>query len=114
MRIIKKYDNRCLYDTELSTNISIQDLKRYVLDGTKFTVINAKTAKDITRLYLIQIVLELEVLGKTLFSQESLEQIIRFYASPQQEWLQQYLEQTLTVMSKQQAMFADMWIKNQK
>lgn len=97
MRIIKKYDNRCLYDSELSANITLQDLKQYILDGIQFKVINAKSEQDITRQYLIQIILELESMGMPLFSQQSLEYIIRCYAAPHQQWFQQYLEQMLNM-----------------
>lgn len=109
MRIIKKYDNRCLYDSTSSSNITLQDLKKLIIDGIAFKIINAKTEEDITRQYLIQIILELDVTGLPLFSQESLEQIIRFYVSPQKKWFQEYLEQSITVMAKQQAMLKDMW-----
>lgn len=111
MRIIKKYDNRCLYDAELSRNITIQDLKQYILDGIQFKVINAKSEEEITRQYLIQIILELDAIGVPLFSQESLEQIIRFYTAPDQQWFKQYLEQSLTIMAKQQQLFKDMLAK---
>ncbi len=93
MRIIRKYDNRCLYDSVLSKNVTLTDLKQYVLEGTQFKVVNAKSEADLTRQYLIQIILESELLGTPLFSQAFLEQIIRVYATPQQQWLQQYLQQ---------------------
>lgn len=112
MRTIKKYDNRCLYDCELSTNISLDDLKQYVSEGIKFKVINAKSEDDITRQYLIQIILDLDTAGTHLFTQTALEQIIRFYTAPQQSYMQEYLEQTLTIMAKQQQMFAEMWKGN--
>lgn len=107
MRVIKRYDNRCLYDAELSSNITLQDLKQYVLDGTEFTVINAKTEEDLTRQYLVQIILELEALDNPLFTRESLLQIIRFYGDPMQQWFKQYLEQSLNVMT-------GMWEKSRK
>lgn len=114
MRVIKKYDNRCLYDSTISANITLQELKQYILDGIPFKIINAKTEEDLTRQYLIQIILDLEAMGNPLFTQQSLEQIIRFCASPQQQWLQQYLEQALDVMTKQQQIFQEMWINPQK
>lgn len=99
MRIIKRYENRCLYDAELSSNITIHDLKTYVLNGTEFQVVNAKTDEDLTRQYLIQIILDLEAMDNPLFTQDSLKQIIRFYGDPMQQWFKQYLEQTLNTMT---------------
>lgn len=109
MRLIKKYNNRCLYDTELSCNVSVSDIKKYVLDGVAFKIINAKTKEDITRQYLINVILELEALGAPVFSSRFLEQIIRLYSLPQQEWLHKAMEQTLSVISQQQAMFHNLW-----
>ena len=109
MRIIKKYDNRCLYDSVLSANIILADLKQYVLDGVEFKVINAKNEEDLTRQYLMQIILELEAMGNPLFSERSLEQIIRFYSSPQLSWFQSSIEQALNLMAQQQQAWQKMW-----
>jgi polyhydroxyalkanoate synthesis repressor PhaR len=114
MRTIKKYENRCLYDCETSSNISIQDLKQYILDGIHFKVINAKTEEDLTRQYLIQIILELEAMDTPLFTQQSLEQIIRFYASPNFKNIQQYLEQFLNMFDGQQHAWQNIWTNTQK
>jgi len=102
LKIIKRYENRCLYDAELSTNVTLHDLKQYVIDYVPFKIINAKTEEDLTRSYLIQIILELENMDTPLFSQQSLENIIRFYGHPLQQWYQKYLEQTLNFMVEQQ------------
>lgn len=98
MRIIKRYENRCLYDASSSSNVTLDDLRDFVMSGIEFQVINAKTDEDLTRQYLIQIILDLEALDNPLFSKESLVQIIRFYGGPMQQWFRQYLEQTLAVM----------------
>lgn len=106
MRLIKKYENRCLYDTEISENINIHDLRKYVLSSIPFKVINAKTEEDITRSLLIQIILELESMDAPLFNQASLEHIIRFYGNPLQQSMQDYLEKSLQAMSFWQEQFA--------
>lgn len=108
MRIIKKYHNRCLYDTETSGHITLTDLKEYVLQSIPFKVIEAKTKEDVTRAYLIQIILELEGTHSPLFTQDSLEHIIRFYGNPMQNWVRHYLEQFLDMMVKQQSNFEAM------
>ena len=48
MRLIKKYKNRRLYDTELKKTIKIEDIKRYIDDGIQIKVIDNATNKDIT------------------------------------------------------------------
>ena len=58
LRIIKKYPNRRLYDTETSSYITLADVKKLVLDGVGFRVEDAKTRDDLTRSILLQIILE--------------------------------------------------------
>src|SRR5204862_417894 len=62
-RILKKYPNRRLYDTEISSYITLSDVKAMVLKGTAFEVRDAKTGEDLTRSILLQIILEEETGG---------------------------------------------------
>ncbi|MDL5391397.1 polyhydroxyalkanoate synthesis regulator DNA-binding domain-containing protein, partial [Escherichia coli] len=48
-RLIKKYPNRRLYDTETSTYITLTDVKQLVLEQENFKVVDAKTNEDLTR-----------------------------------------------------------------
>ncbi|MEN3045696.1 MAG: polyhydroxyalkanoate synthesis regulator DNA-binding domain-containing protein [Candidatus Hydrothermales bacterium] len=57
-RIIKKYSNRKLYDTEASKMITISELSNYVKEGIEFIVIDNETGDDITDLTLVQILME--------------------------------------------------------
>lgn len=45
-RIIKKYPNRRLYDTEISSYITLEEVRQLVVDGEKFEVRDAKTGRD--------------------------------------------------------------------
>ena len=67
-RLIKKYPNRRLYDTETSTYITLSDVKQLVLDQEEFKVMDAKSAEDLTRSILLQIILEEETGGVPIFS----------------------------------------------
>ncbi|MEO0241295.1 MAG: polyhydroxyalkanoate synthesis regulator DNA-binding domain-containing protein [candidate division WOR-3 bacterium] len=58
-RIIKKYSNRKLYDTEASKMITIPELANYVKEGIDFQVIDNETGDDITDLTLVQILMEI-------------------------------------------------------
>src|SRR5687768_1143039 len=60
LRILKKYPNRRLYDTQTSSYITLADVKRMVLEGIDFEVHDAKTQEDLTRSILLQIILEEE------------------------------------------------------
>ncbi|MEZ5741110.1 MAG: polyhydroxyalkanoate synthesis repressor PhaR [Burkholderiaceae bacterium] len=94
-RLIKKYPNRRLYDTETSTYITLADVKQLVLDMEVFQVVDAKTKDDLTRSILLQIILEEEAGGKPLFSSQMLSQIIRFYGHAMQGMMGSYLEKTM-------------------
>ena len=84
VRTIKKYPNRRLYDTQLSTYITLADVKAMVLSGEHFEVRDAKSGEDLTRSILLQIILEEETGGVPIFSAQMLAQITRFYGNAMQ------------------------------
>jgi polyhydroxyalkanoate synthesis repressor PhaR len=106
-RIIKKYPNRRLYDTQTSGYITLADVKKMVVDHVDFQVVDAKTGEDLTRSILLQIILEEESVGLPMFSSEMLSQMIRFYGQAMQGVLGPYLEKNLqTFLAIQQRMQA--------
>ncbi|MGH7936429.1 MAG: polyhydroxyalkanoate synthesis repressor PhaR [Chthoniobacterales bacterium] len=104
-RIIKKYPNRRLYDTEISSYITLEEIRQLVLAGTPFEVHDAKTGEDLTRAVLLQIIAEHEQLGQPMFSAQLLSQIIRFYGDSMQGMVSGYLENSLQVFLDQQHKF---------
>lgn len=95
-RIIKKYPNRRLYDTATSSYITLQDVRKLVLENTDFKVEDAKTKEDLTRSILLQIILEEESgNGAPMFSSDLLSQIIRFYGNAMQGMLRNYLDKNM-------------------
>lgn len=95
-RIIKKYPNRRLYDTETSNYITLSEVKQLVLSNTDFRVVDAKSNEDLTRSILLQIILEEESThGVPMFSSEVLAQIIRFYGHAMQSVMGSYLEKSI-------------------
>ena len=105
-RIIKKYPNRRLYDTEVSKYITVADVRALVMKGVKFRVMDT-TEEDITRSILLQIMLEEESAGRPLFTANMLAQIIRVYGGTLQGLFARYLEQSLNVFAKQQHQVRD-------
>jgi polyhydroxyalkanoate synthesis repressor PhaR len=95
VRLIKKYPNRRLYDTQTSTYITLADVKQLVLDNENFQVVDAKSAEDLTRPILLQIILEEEAGGMPMFSAVMLSQIIRFYGNAMQGMMGSYLEKNI-------------------
>ncbi|MEN9849150.1 MAG: polyhydroxyalkanoate synthesis repressor PhaR [Pseudomonadota bacterium] len=101
-RVIKKYPNRRLYDTAISTYITLDDVRTLVMDHVIFRIQDAKTGDDITRSILLQIILEQEEEGEPIFSSEVLAQLIRFYGNTLQGILTNYFERSLGFFAKQQ------------
>jgi len=101
-RIIKKYPNRRLYDTAISSYITLEDVKRLVLDRTAFRVVDARANVDITRSILLQIISEQEEQGNPIFTTEVLAHIIRFYGDTLQGMMGNYLEKSLQAFVEQQ------------
>jgi polyhydroxyalkanoate synthesis repressor PhaR len=94
-RLIKKYPNRRLYDTQTSSYVTLSDIKGLVMANEVFKVIDAKTDEDLTRNILLQIILEEEAGGAPVFSSQMLSQIIRFYGNSMQGLMGNYLEKTM-------------------
>ena len=96
-RLIKKYPNRRLYDTQTSSYITLADVKQLVLGNEEFKVVDAKTEEDLTRSILLQIILEEEANGQPMFSSAALAQIIRYYGHAMQGMMGSYLEKNIQV-----------------
>ncbi len=94
-RLIKKYPNRRLYDTQTSAYITLADVKQLVLENEDFRVVDAKSDEDLTRSILLQIILEEEASGAPLFTSQMLSQIIRFYGHAMQGMMGAYLEKSM-------------------
>ncbi len=106
-RILKKYPNRRLYDTQLSSYITLADVKTMVLSAEHFEVRDAKTGEDLTRSILLQIILEEETGGVPIFSAPMLSQLIRFYGHAMQGMMGSYLEKNLQTFTDIQARLAE-------
>jgi polyhydroxyalkanoate synthesis repressor PhaR len=104
-RLIKKYPNRRLYDTQTSSYITLSDVKQLVLDADEFTVVDAKTSEDLTRSILLQIILEEEAHGAPMFSSAVLSQIIRYYGHAMQGMMGSYLEKNVQAFTDIQSKF---------
>src|SRR5579875_93954 len=84
-RVIKKYPNRRLYDTRISSYITLEEVRQLVLAGEPFEVRDARTDEDLTRPVLLQ--------------------IIPFYGDAMQGFVGGYLENSLKIFLDQQHKF---------
>jgi polyhydroxyalkanoate synthesis repressor PhaR len=106
-RIIKKYPNRRLYDTETSSYITLAEVKDLVLQYKEFQVQDAKSGADLTRAILLQIILEEESGGVPMFSTDMLANIIRYYGHAMQGLMGSYLERSIFAFHEAQKRFQE-------
>ena len=102
LRLIRKYSNRRLYDTAASRHVTLADLRELIVAGEKIRVVDEKSARDLTRSVLLQIICEQEQFGAPVLGSELLEMIIRFHGRPMQALLSRSLEQAMATMVRQQ------------
>lgn len=92
MRLIKKYKNRRLYDTSISSYITIEQMHHYVLNGASFKVEESSSGKDITSETLLQILIETQSGRSPFLSAELLRQLIVMADHPMKRSMQEALE----------------------
>ena len=56
--VIKKYENRRMYDTSASRYVNLEDVASMIRDGREVRVVDARTGEDLTRVVLTQIITE--------------------------------------------------------
>ncbi|MBV1877459.1 MAG: polyhydroxyalkanoate synthesis repressor PhaR [Pseudomonadales bacterium] len=96
MREFKKYPNRRLYDIQESRYVTVEDIHKIILTGETISVLDSKSAKDLTRSVLLQIITEQEGAGdEPILTDKVLERLIQFYGIPMQRVVSQYIEQSV-------------------
>jgi polyhydroxyalkanoate synthesis repressor PhaR len=104
-RVIKKYANRRLYDTEESRYVTLKDIKNIIALGVDVSIIDDTKDVDITRALLLQIVSEQELGGTPLLNEAVLNQLIRFYGHPMQNMMSGFIANSIkTFITQQEAM----------
>jgi polyhydroxyalkanoate synthesis repressor PhaR len=99
-RVIRKYPNRRLYDTVESRYVTLADVRRLVIEGVDFVVLDRKTQQDITRSILLQVIAEQEGAGAALMSRDFLSQVIRSYGNGLHELVGRYLDESLRLFTR--------------
>jgi polyhydroxyalkanoate synthesis repressor PhaR len=107
VRVIKKYPNRRLYDTERSAYITVADVLKLIRQGIEVQVVDAESGDDITRTILVQIITEQEGGAAPIFTTEMLTRFIRMYDDAAQSLFGEFLDKNLKMFSEQQKRFQD-------
>lgn len=100
--LIKKYENRRLYDTAGSRYVNLDDLAALVRAGKEVRVVDAKTGQDLTRVTLTQIITEDAKDKPTGLPLELLRQLIIASDEVRQEFLMWYLKSAFDAYQKVQ------------
>lgn len=95
IRIIKKYPNRRLYDSQESRYITLAEIRKLVEERVPFQVIERRSDRDITAAVLLQVITELEAQQPRLLGTELLEALIRAYRTEHPERIGERLLDTL-------------------
>ena len=77
VKIIKRYQNRKLYDTHESSYVTLDEISKMIKNGEDLRVIDNKTKNDITAATLTQLLYESERKAKAQPSVAMLKEIIR-------------------------------------
>ena len=89
--IIKKYENRRLYDVTNSRYVNLDELARAIQDGHDVQVVDAITGEDLTRLVLTQIVIEQAKAPNSVFPLDILREMIVASGKATQESARKYM-----------------------
>ena len=103
MRLLKKYPNRRIYDTQTSQFVALAEIRQMIMDRESIQVLHSKTGADLTRSVLMQIITEMEAEGhESLLTNRVLEELIRFYGDKVVAMMGPYLEQQILQSLKSQ------------
>lgn len=102
MRLLKKYPNRRLYDTQTSSYVTLSQVSDLVRNGEDIQIIDSDSEEDITRSVLLQIILEMEAKDEPLLSANVLSDLIRFYGNTMPDFFSSYLQDSLSMFAQQQ------------
>ena len=98
--VIKKYENRRLYDTTNSRYINLEEVAEMVRKGADVQVVDAKTSEDLTRTVLTQIIVE-ETKGSELgLPLELLRQLVLASDAARHQFLEWYLKNAMEAYQK--------------
>merc|ERR1712072_225921 len=77
VRIIKRYQNRKLYDTHQSCYVTLEEIAQIIREGHEIQVIDNKTKNDITYMTQIQLLFDQERKSSKPGNVDLLKRVIR-------------------------------------
>ncbi|MBI4861124.1 MAG: polyhydroxyalkanoate synthesis repressor PhaR [Candidatus Riflebacteria bacterium] len=103
--VLKKYGNRRLYDTARSCYVTLEDVAGMVKAGVEIVVNDARTGEDLTRLTLLQIIIEHQKNRVDLLPVPFLRQLLTYREDTLRQFFDRYLGLSLEMFSTVQDRF---------
>lgn len=91
IRIIKKYQNRKLYDTQDSCYVTLDGIAKMIREGEDILVIDNNTKADVTALILTQVLYEQEKTNQSVLPVSILKNIVKSGSNNLFEFIQKYI-----------------------
>ena len=106
-RLIKKYANRRLYDTEASAHVTLDGIRDLIVAGHDVRVVDETTGDDISRSILLQIIADRELGGRPMLDADFLMGLIRMYGNPMQDMVGEFLTRSFDTLMEQQHQYQE-------
>lgn len=91
IRIIKKYQNRKLYDTQDSCYVTLDGIAKMIREGEEIIVIDNNSKEDVTALILTQVLYEQEKTNQSVLPVAILKNIIKAGSNNLFEFMQKFI-----------------------
>lgn len=91
IRIIKKYQNRKLYDTQDSCYVTLDGIAKMIREGEEIVVIDNNSKDDVTALILTQVLYEQEKTNQSVLPVAILKNIIKAGSNNLFEFMQKFI-----------------------
>jgi polyhydroxyalkanoate synthesis repressor PhaR len=88
--IIKKYSNRRLYDSTNKRYVTLEDISELIREGNEVKVIDSQTGADISKVILIQVVLESEKNKEDILPASFLHMLIKYGNKVAKDYFENY------------------------
>ncbi len=103
IKVIKRYQNRKLYDTHQSCYVTLDEIAEMIMRGEEVAVIDNRTKKDITSATLTQIIFEKQKRSKVTIPVLTLRDIIQVGGGTFSGFLSKTADSGTSVLSKAKA-----------
>jgi polyhydroxyalkanoate synthesis repressor PhaR len=103
VKLIKRYPNRKLYDTESSAYVTLEDIAAMVKAGRELKIMDHKTGTDITNVTMAQIVFEEEKRKKSVLPIGTLKDLIQQRGEQVREFVDRIVHENPLTHAKEEA-----------